>query len=47
MHHSLGFAAGERVHRAIEANHPEDQMMTATTRPTATIPATQNASWGF
>lgn len=47
MHHSLGFAAGKRVHKAIEANHPEDQTMTATTRQTTTIPATQNESWGF
>ena len=47
MHHSLGFAAGKRVHKAIEANHPEDQMMTATTRQTATIPASQNQSWAF
>ena len=47
MHHSLGLAVGKRVHKAIEANHPEDPMMTATTRQTATIPATQNESWGF
>ena len=38
---------GKRVHKAIEANRPRDQMMTATTRQTATIPATQNESWGF
>ena len=47
MHHSLGFAMGKRVHKAIEANHREDQTMTATTRQSTTIPATQNEPWGF
>ena len=43
----LGLGAGKRAHGAIEANHPEDQMTTVTTRQSATIPATKNESWGF
>jgi hypothetical protein len=46
MNQALGFDGAQRVHKAIATTHTEEQTMT-TNAKTATIPATQNESWGF